>query len=166
VHGDLIQYPVRPGRVGAIAERADGEIWFSLYQAAGEASWGICKVVGTRTQCYFGKTNGSPLVEDGFGSLWTGSGATITRWKPGSSSTYVPHGLRLIPATGVVDLAPARDGSMWVGMQSGGRGAGVQRFTNGTFKQVRDFSAARQWAKLGVAQLKRIKPAMETSRGE
>ena len=35
-----------------------------------------------------------------------------------------------------------------------------------SFKQVRDFSAARQWAKLGVAQLKRIKPAMETSRGE
>jgi signal transduction histidine kinase/ligand-binding sensor domain-containing protein len=134
VHGDLIQYPVRLGRVGAIAERADGEIWFSLFQEVGEASWGICKVVGTRTQCYFGKTNGSPLVEDGFGSLWTGSGATITRWKPGSSSTYVPHGLRLIPAAGVVDLAPARDGSMWVGMQSGGRGAGVQRFTNGTWK--------------------------------
>jgi hypothetical protein len=38
-----------------------------------EAPWGICKVVGARTQCYFGKTNGILLVEDGLGSLWTGS---------------------------------------------------------------------------------------------
>jgi ligand-binding sensor domain-containing protein len=133
VHGDLIQYPDRPGRVERIVERADGEIWFTLYQTV-DASWGICKVVGGRTQCYYGKTNGSPLVEDGLGYLWTGSGATITRWKPGSSSTYAPHGLRLIPEAGVADLAPARDGSMWVGMFSGGRGAGLQQFTNGAWK--------------------------------
>jgi signal transduction histidine kinase len=114
-------------------ERADGEIWFSLLDEA-TALWGICKVVGARTQCYYGKTNGYPLAEDGMGSLWTGNEATITRWKPGSSSTYVPHGLRLDRATGVGSLAPARDGSMWVGMQSGGRGAGLQQFTNGTWK--------------------------------
>jgi signal transduction histidine kinase/ligand-binding sensor domain-containing protein len=134
VHGELIQYPDWPGAVEAIVERDDGEIWFSVYHVTDEASWGICKVVGARTQCYFGKTNGSPLTEDGLGSLWTGSGATITRWRPDSPSTYTPHGLSLIPATGVVVLAPARDGSMWVGMQSGGRGAGLQQFINGTWK--------------------------------
>jgi ligand-binding sensor domain-containing protein len=95
VDGKLIQYPDRPGGVPSIMQRADGEIWFSLYQAVGETGWGICKVFGEQTQCSFGKNNGIPLVEDGSGSLWTGYGATLTRWKPGSSSTYAQHGLRL-----------------------------------------------------------------------
>jgi signal transduction histidine kinase/ligand-binding sensor domain-containing protein len=132
VDGDLIQYPDRPGGVGEIMQRANGEIWFSHYQIT-EAAWEICKVLGARTQCYYGKNNGIPLVEDGSGSLWTGYGATLTRWKLGSSSTYAQHGLRLMRA-GVVSLAPARDDSIWVGMASGGRGAGLQQFTNGVWK--------------------------------
>jgi signal transduction histidine kinase/ligand-binding sensor domain-containing protein len=131
VHGDLIQYPDRPG-VDRIVERADGEIWFSRYQRV-DGSWEICKVVGARTQC-FGKINGPLMAEDGLGSLWTGYGATITRWEQGSSRTYTAHGLRLPATAGVAFLAPARDGSMWVGMLSGGRGAGLQQFTNGTWK--------------------------------
>jgi signal transduction histidine kinase/ligand-binding sensor domain-containing protein len=133
VDGVLIQYPDRPGGAIVIVERADGEIWFSHYDTV-DASWGICKVVGARTQCYYGKNNGQPLAEDGLGSLWTGHGATITRWEGEVSSTYAPHGLRLPPTSGVADLAPARDGSMWVGMVSGGRGAGLQQFTNGVWK--------------------------------
>jgi signal transduction histidine kinase/ligand-binding sensor domain-containing protein len=132
VDGDLIQYPDRPGGVGEIMQSANGEIWFSHYQIT-EAAWEICKVLGARTQCYYGKNNGIPLVEDGSGSLWTGYGATLTRWKLGSSSTYAQHGLGLMRA-GVVSLAPARDGSIWVGMASGGRGAGLQQFTNGVWK--------------------------------
>jgi ligand-binding sensor domain-containing protein len=131
VHGELIQYSDRPGGVYRIVERADGEIWFPLYQLA-DASTEICKVVGARTQC-FGKTHGPLMAEDGLGSLWTGYGATITRWERGSSSTYAPHGLRLPQTAGVINLAPARDGSMWVGMVSGGRGAGLQQFTNSTW---------------------------------
>ena len=133
VDGDLIQYPDRPGGVGAIMQRADGEIWFSHFQLI-ESAWGICKVVGTGTQCYYGKNNGIPLLEDGSGSLWTGYGATLTRWNLGSSSTYAQHGLRLMGATGVASLALARDGSIWVGMESVGHGAGLQQFTNGAWK--------------------------------
>jgi signal transduction histidine kinase/ligand-binding sensor domain-containing protein len=132
VDGDLIQDPDRPGGVTDIIQRANGEIWFSHYQRI-ETAWGICKVVGAQTQCYYGKNNGIPLVEDGSGSLWTGYGATLTRWQLGSPSTYAQHGLRL-RATGVHSLALARDGSIWVGMQNGGRGAGLQQFTNGTWK--------------------------------
>jgi signal transduction histidine kinase/ligand-binding sensor domain-containing protein len=133
VDGDLIQYPDRPGGVAAIMQRADGEIWFSHFQPI-ETAWGLCKVVGTQTQCYYGKNNGIPLLEDGAGSLWTGYGATLTRWKQGSSSTYAQHGLRLVGATGVASLALARDGSIWVGMLSGGHGEGLQQFTNGAWK--------------------------------
>jgi signal transduction histidine kinase/ligand-binding sensor domain-containing protein len=133
VDGDLIQYPDRPGGVAEIIQRANGEIWFSHFQVT-ETAFGICKVVGARTQCYYGKNNGIPLVEDGSGSLWTGYGATLTSWKLGSSSTYAEHGLRLVGPTGVVSLALARDGSMWVGMASGGRGAGLQQFTNRAWK--------------------------------
>jgi signal transduction histidine kinase/ligand-binding sensor domain-containing protein len=135
VDGDLIQYPDRPGGVTEIMQRANGEIWFSHYQLI-ETAWGICKVVGAQTQCYYGKNNGIPLVEDGSGSLWTGYGATLTRWQLGSPSTYAQHGLRLMGGAGVHSLALARDGSMWVGMQSGGRGAGLQQFTNGAWKPV------------------------------
>ena len=133
VDGDLIQYPDRPGGVTEIMQRANGEIWFSHYQLI-ETAWGICKVVGAQTKCYYGKNNGIPLVEDGSGSLWTGTGATLTRWQLGSPSTYAQHGLRLMGAAGVHSLALARDGSMWVGMQNGGRGAGLQQFTNGAWK--------------------------------
>ena len=99
VDGDLIQYPDQPGVVGEIMQRANGEIWFSLGRLV-DPSWGICKVVGAQTQCYYGKNNGAPLVEDGSGSLWTGYGATLTRWKLGSSSTYAQRGLRLVEAGG------------------------------------------------------------------
>lgn len=133
VDGDLIQYPDRPGGVAEIIQRANGEIWFSHFQIT-DTAWGICKVVGARTQCYYGKNNGIPLVEDGSGSLWTGYGATLTSWKLGSSNTYAEHGPRLVGATGVVSLAPARDNSIWVGMASGGHGAGLQQFTNGAWK--------------------------------
>jgi ligand-binding sensor domain-containing protein len=133
VDGVLTQYPDNPGGATVIVQRANGEIWFSLYRAV-DASWEICKVVGARTQCYYGKTNGQPLAEDGLGSLWTGYGATITRWEQGSSSTYAPQGLRLPPTSGVGDLAPARDGSIWVGMASGGRGAGLEQFTKSVWK--------------------------------
>ncbi len=114
-------------------QRANGEIWFSLGRPV-DASWGICKVVGAQTQCYYGKNTSAPLVEDGSGSLWTGYGATLTRWKLDSSSTYAQRGLRLVEATGVGSLALARDGSIWVGMLSGGHGAGLQQFTNGAWK--------------------------------
>jgi signal transduction histidine kinase/ligand-binding sensor domain-containing protein len=135
VDGDLIQYPDQPGEVPEIIQRANGEIWFSLGRLV-DASWGLCKVVGAQTQCYYGKNTGAPLVEDGSGSLWTGYGATLTRWKLGSSSTYAQHGLRLVEAAGVVSLALARDGPIWVGMQSGGHGAGLQQFTNGAWKPL------------------------------
>jgi len=114
-------------------QRANGEIWFSYFQIV-EAAWGICKVVGAQTQCYYGKDNGRALVEDSSGSLWTGYGATLSRWKLGSSSSYAQDGLRLAGLAGVDSLALARDGSIWVGMQSGGHGAGLQQFTNGAWK--------------------------------
>jgi hypothetical protein len=107
VDGDLIQYPDRPGRVAEIIQRANGEIWFSHFQIM-NAAWGIRKVVGARTQGYYGKNNGTLLVENGSGSLWTGYGATLESWKLGSSNTYAEHGPRLVGGTGVVSLAPAR----------------------------------------------------------
>ncbi|HEY2470468.1 MAG TPA: two-component regulator propeller domain-containing protein [Terracidiphilus sp.] len=133
VDGKLIQYPERPGGVASIVQRADGDIWFSHIQPI-ETAWGMCKVTGAQTQCYYGKNNGVPLVEDGSGFLWTGYGATLKRWKAGLSTTYAEHGLRLVGATGIAYLALARDGSMWVGMTSSGHGAGLQQFTNGAWK--------------------------------
>ena len=133
VDGNLIQYPDRTAGVQEIMQRANGEIWFSHFQIA-DAAWGMCKVVGAQTQCYYGKDNGPALVEDSSGSLWTGFGATLSRWKLGSSSSYAQDGLRLVGPTGVDSLALARDGSIWVGMQSGGHGAGLQQFTNGAWK--------------------------------
>ena len=133
VDGKLIQYPDRPGGVASIVQRADGDIWFSHIQPI-DSAWGMCKVTGSQTQCYYGKNNGVPLVEDGSGFLWTGYGATLKRWKPGLSTTYAEHGLRLVGATGITYLALARDGSMWVGMTSSGHGSGLQQFSNGAWK--------------------------------
>jgi ligand-binding sensor domain-containing protein len=77
---------------------------------------------------------GTSLALDGQENFWIGDLALL-RWKPGSSSTYPLKKLGKDQGLdGISALAPAIDGSLWVGIGLSGVGIGLQRFTQGTWK--------------------------------
>jgi signal transduction histidine kinase/ligand-binding sensor domain-containing protein len=138
-NGNLMTFPATSGSVEAILEDRAGTIWIARANAA-DAEGPLCRVVETRLRCY-GKTDGIPLsyavslADDNLGNLWIAGGPTLARWKPGSSSTYVP--VRLNPAetfNGVEALASTPEGALWVGMVQSGPGLGLQQLLRGAWK--------------------------------
>jgi signal transduction histidine kinase/ligand-binding sensor domain-containing protein len=137
--GDLINYQDAPGRINSIIEDRNGTVWIArsrVHDPAGP----LCQVIDTHLQCY-GKADGipfpyaGPLVDDSLGNLWIGSTSMLARWKPDSSSIYVPAGLKSTEGlNGVAALAAAPDGSLWIGMARSGRGLGLQQLLQGTWK--------------------------------
>jgi signal transduction histidine kinase/ligand-binding sensor domain-containing protein len=138
-NGHLITYAATAGSVEAILEDRAGTIWIARANSA-DAEGPLCRIVETRLRCY-GKTDGIPLsyavslADDNMGNLWIAGGSTLARWKPGSSSTYVPP--RLNPTetfNGVQALAPRPEGALWVGMVQSGPGLGLQQLVDGAWK--------------------------------
>jgi signal transduction histidine kinase len=135
--GLLTTYLDAPGLIDAIIQDHRGAIWFTRSRVR-DAKGPLCQALDTTAQCY-GRADGipfnyaGPLAEDGQRNLWIGSAIALTRWTPGSSSTYAPASLK--PAeglAGVSALAPAPDGSLWVGL--GRLGLGLQQLSRGTWK--------------------------------
>jgi signal transduction histidine kinase/ligand-binding sensor domain-containing protein len=134
---DLTNYEIKTERVNAIIEDRRGAVW--LVRNVGGNVGGLCQVIGGGLRCY-GKADGiagsagaSSLVEDTLGNLWIGTDTAVVRWRPGSSSTYVPRGLN--PGLdGVNGLAANPDGSVWVGMDLAGPGLGLQQLSQGAWK--------------------------------
>jgi len=79
-----------------------------------------------------------PLVRDDSGNFWVGTDQYLFRWKPGSSETFLPGGLSssLQGLEEVNALAPRARRLAIVGMAWTGKGGGLQRFTQGTWKPV------------------------------
>src|ERR1700757_4432281 len=118
---------------------ADGSLWIVRSRVA-KATGPLCQVTDTSLRCY-GKSEGIPfpyaaaLVDDFLGNLWIGGSSRLTRWRPGSSNTYTPSGLKSAEGlSGVNALAATPDGSLWVGMDRPGRGLGLQQLVQGTWK--------------------------------
>jgi len=135
--GSLTTYPDAPGLIDAIIQDHEGAIWFSRSRVH-DAKGPLCRALDTTAQCY-GRADGipfpyaGPLAEDRQRNLWIGSSIGLTRWMPGSSSTYAPTSLK--PAeglSGVNALAPEPDGSLWVGINR--RGLGLQQLSQGVWK--------------------------------
>jgi ligand-binding sensor domain-containing protein len=137
---DLTNYLIEPTRINSIIEDRNGTVWF-VRSRLSDVAGGLCQVIGTGMQCY-GKADGLPgsdvgnsLVEDTLGNLWIGSDTAVVRWKPGSSSTYAPRGLKSNRGMdGVLGLAADPDGSVWVGMYLAGGGLGLQQLVQGAWK--------------------------------
>jgi signal transduction histidine kinase/ligand-binding sensor domain-containing protein len=141
VNRELVTYPSLPGRVSSIIEDRNGSIWVARLDDKGEP---LCQFTGTTMRCY-GKADGisldgprPSLTEDAQGNLWIGAGATLIRWRPGSSQTYTIGGLSSheLTAQGLEGLAAGRDGSIWVGMDIPGPGLGMLKLTQGTWKPL------------------------------
>ncbi len=135
----LTNYPDKTGSVGTILQDRNGTIWVACANAS-DAKAPLCEVTETGLRCY-GKAEGIsityavPLVADTVGDLWIGGGAKLSRWNPGSSSTYVAGKLNPFETfNGVEALAADPDGSLWVGIMQSGHGLGLQQFVRGAWK--------------------------------
>ncbi|MBB6145288.1 signal transduction histidine kinase/ligand-binding sensor domain-containing protein [Silvibacterium bohemicum] len=137
--GNLTNYANGLGRIDSIIEDHRHAIWIARTRSRDEGG-PICEVTGPRLHCY-GKADGvpipysNPLVEDGGGNLWIGAAEGAASWRPGSSTLYVPKGLKTAKGlSGVTSLATGADGSMWVGIDRHGRGVGLQQLIHGRWK--------------------------------
>ncbi len=129
----------------SILEQPDGTIWFSRMRLKDERG-PLCKIVGDHAVC-FGESDGvaiktaHQLVTDAQGNFWTYSATTVMRWKPGSSHTFVPT--ELGGKGGIEDtfdvfqgIAPAPDGSVWVGAMQPKHGLGLLRIVDNKLEAV------------------------------
>jgi PAS domain S-box-containing protein len=137
---DLINYSSYANAVmGPTVEEENGTTWVIRATIADETG-PLCQVNGQAMRCY-GKADGFPeepyssLARDSAGNFWLGGSTSLTRWRPGSSQTYYLSGLKSNTGQpGVCALAPAADGSLWVGMCHPGPGLGLQQFSQGVWK--------------------------------
>jgi PAS domain S-box-containing protein len=137
---DLIDYSAYANTVmGPTVEEENGTIWV-LRAGAADKTGPLCQVKGMAMRCY-GKADGIPeepyssLARDSAGNIWLGGSTNLTRWRTGSFQTYYPTGLKSNTGQpGVCALAPAPDGSLWVGICNPGPGLGLQQFSQGVWK--------------------------------
>jgi signal transduction histidine kinase/ligand-binding sensor domain-containing protein len=132
----LVQYPGSLGRIDAIIERLNGEVWFSRFRPDGVA---ICRVVGLETQCYgqedgIALRGGASFIEDTAGSLWIGDTTSLMRWRPGSTSILRLTGQRGGVADGVAAIVAQPNGVILAGINPAGPGLGLEQVVHGALK--------------------------------
>ena len=113
----------------SISEDPDGSLWVGLRDPDAP----LCNVTDQGVNC-FGKNDGIPIpavnavLADGSGGLWLGGSTALVHWHHGGvSETYPVKAL-------VTSLAPAPDGTLWVGMLEEGPGQGLQQLKKGVLK--------------------------------
>ena len=115
----------------------DGSIW--VVRGENGVSEPLCHVTESAVKC-FGKSDGIPLapvdaiLADGKGGFWLGGQAALAHWHTGVSEVYPINGLTEGGAPGIMSLARAPDGSVWIGIVGSGPGQGLARFENGVVR--------------------------------
>jgi PAS domain S-box-containing protein len=157
-HRSLVTYLKEPGLISSILEDRFGTIWVTRSHVSHNAGGALCQVSGSKSQCYKVPDESligsccDALAEDSSGNLWMGSGTGLLRWLDGSLSIY-PNKY-LIPNTGfdgVESTVSASDRSLLVGIDHGGRGVGLERFVQGSWKPFRQPDL--DGSKLAIASL-------------
>ena len=129
----------------AIVEKGDGSIWTTVQGIARKQRAPLCRVDAEPAQCYGAEAgipfpNGAALASDATGNLWVGSvGRTeVVRWNQRRATVHHAPGAPKSDIYGlnITGIAPAQDGSVWVGMDQRGTGRGLQRLTNGVWQPV------------------------------
>lgn len=132
-----------PGPVTEITQDREGTIWVA--RGVGDVLAGpICRVTGNAGRC-LDETDGIPssintgesLTTDEKGAVWMGTTEALVQWRGASAKIYRPPGLIANHSSGIVALASARDGSMWVGMPLRGKGLGLEHLTAGRWEALR-----------------------------
>jgi signal transduction histidine kinase/ligand-binding sensor domain-containing protein len=131
-----INLEASPGRM---VEEEDGSLWVTTWYRPGSPG-PLCHATDRVVRC-FGKADGLPIqtalpiLSDGSGGFWIGSDTSLVHWKVGVSEVYEPPALKSNSGQeGISGLVRNSDGSLWVGIAATGRGLGLERFRNGTFK--------------------------------
>jgi len=112
----------------SITQDPDGSLWVGLRASDGP----LCHVTDGAVKC-FGKADGiqisavNAVLADGKGGFWLGGQGALVHWHGGVSETYP------IKAS-VGSLARARDGTLWVGMETEGPGLGLGQLKEGAVK--------------------------------
>ena len=157
-HQSLLTYLKEPGLISSILEDRSGIIWITRSHVSKTAGGALCQVSGPKSQCYQVPDESligsccDALVEDRSENLWIGSDTGLLRWRDESLSIY-PNKY-LVPNTGfdgVESTVSASDGSLLVGIDHGGRGAGLERFAQGSWKPFRQ--PGLDGSKLAIASL-------------
>jgi ligand-binding sensor domain-containing protein len=124
---------------GRMVEEEDGSLWAITWRRPGSPGR-LCHATDRQVQC-FGEADGLPvqradaILPDGTGGFWIGSDTSLVHWKAGVSEVYEPPALKSNSGQeSISSLVRNSDGSLWVGIAAEGRGLGLERFSNGTFK--------------------------------
>jgi signal transduction histidine kinase/ligand-binding sensor domain-containing protein len=147
---DWVEFPGTGARINSFVEDRDRSVWMSRSRVQ-DRSGPLCHIVSNAINCYANRDGipvpyAGPLAIDAHGYMWMGSASTLSRWKRGSYTAYVPKGLeRAENLTGVNGLAVARDDSVWVGIQRAGAGLGLQRFVQEQWRPfiTKDFDGSK-----------------------
>jgi signal transduction histidine kinase/ligand-binding sensor domain-containing protein len=137
--GRLVSYLKEPGLISAILEDQRGKVWITRSRVPNAK--GLCQVFGSKAECYplpdetlIGNCCHG-LLEDGQGNLWIGTSTGLVRWRDGLRSIHPNRNMEPNTGTdGVVALAPALDGSLWVGIAAAGPGMGLEQFEQDRWK--------------------------------
>jgi signal transduction histidine kinase/CheY-like chemotaxis protein/ligand-binding sensor domain-containing protein len=103
-------------QITSIREDAAGNLWVGLLED------GLCRLQGTRTECYKekdGLTSNSviSIYQDREGSLWVGTFAGVNRITNGKFVTYDPS--TGLSQEAVLTLYQSPDGNIWAGTMDG-----------------------------------------------
>jgi signal transduction histidine kinase/ligand-binding sensor domain-containing protein len=137
-NGEAFSFPIRRGGVESILEDHAGTIWITRSRVR-VTDGALCRIIGDDVKCY-GKdgSDGNPagfglaLAEDSSGDIWFGC-QMLCRWSGSSISHYLQEQMDHPSGEGVVALAAAAAGSVWVAMDGVGPGQGVRYYSNGSF---------------------------------
>jgi PAS domain S-box-containing protein len=157
-HQNLVTYLKESSLVSSILEDRLGTIWITRSRLANPADGPLCRVSGSKPQCYRVPDERSigdccnTLVEDPSGDLWMGTSTGLLRWRNGSLT--IRSNKYLVPNKGfdgVESTVPASDGSLLVGIDHGGRGVGLEHFAQGSWQPFRQ--PGLDGSKLAIASL-------------
>lgn len=137
--GQLFNYvtvPRGPG-VSSIIEDEAGTIWITRY-FVNDGLGPLCRIEGDSLKCFNEKDGiktryALAMTKDAAGNIWFGSDR-LTRWAPGSVTTYFEKNLEHRSAEGIHCVTVAPNGSVLVGFDGTGRDLGVQILSDGKWK--------------------------------
>ena len=113
----------------SVIQDSDGVLWVGLRDS--EAP--LCRVSDAAVKC-FGTRDGVSLAEitsvlpDGTGGVWLGGENLLVHWQEGAKAQGYPT------KGNIWSLARAKDGTIWVGIQEGGNGKGLEQLEDGVIK--------------------------------
>jgi signal transduction histidine kinase/ligand-binding sensor domain-containing protein len=139
--GHLSDYGI-VGEVTGIAEDGDGTVWASTTHAGGEHA--LCRTVGTASRCLGAPDGltagaGNALLRRSDGDLWIADVTALHHWHADAEAVLPLKAKALAPdqQDGIVALAFAHDGSLWVGCSISGPGLGLLRVVDGQWASVK-----------------------------